>query len=38
MIRLEQENAKHFLPTVEIKDYNITTDGQNVFDHPGKMI
>ena len=27
MIRLEQENAKHFLPTVEIKDYNITTDG-----------
>ena len=27
---------KYYLPLAEIKDYNIVTDGQNVFDQPVK--
>ena len=27
---------KYFLPTVEINNYNVMTDGQNVFDQPEK--
>ena len=26
----------YFFPKVEIKDYNVIIDGQNIFDHPGK--
>ena len=29
---------RHFLPTVEIKVYNVITDGKNFFDQPVKMI
>ena len=27
---------RYFLPTVEIKDYNVMIDGQNFFDQPVK--
>ena len=27
---------RYYLPTVEIKDYNVMIDGQNFFDHPLK--
>ena len=27
---------KHYLPTVEIKDYNVMIDGRNFFDQPLK--
>ena len=26
----------HYLPKVEIKDYNVKTDGKNFFDQPDK--
>ena len=29
-------NEQHYLPTVEIKDYNIMINGENVFDQPIK--
>ena len=29
---------RYFLPTVEIKVYNVMTDGKNFFDQPVKMI
>ena len=29
-------HTKYYLPTVEIKDYNVMIDGRNVFDQPGK--
>ena len=29
---------QYYLPTVEIKDYNVMIDGRNVFDQPIKMI
>ena len=28
----QASHKKHFLPTVEIKDYNVMVDGKNVFD------
>ena len=28
----QTSHKKHFLPTVEIKDYNVVVDGKNVFD------
>ena len=31
-------HIKHYLPTVEIKDYNVTIDGRNPFDQPLKII
>ena len=31
-----KEHTRYFLPKVEIKDYNIMTDRQNVFDQPVK--
>ena len=27
---------QYFLPTVEVKDYNVMIDGKNIFDHPIK--
>ena len=27
-------NKQYYLPTVEIKNYNVMIDGQNVFDQP----
>ena len=30
-------HTKYFLPTVEIKDYNVMIDGQNFFDQPVKI-
>ena len=29
-------HTKYYLPTVKIKHYNVTTDGQNFFDQPVK--
>ena len=29
-------HAKYYLPTVEIKDYNVMIDGWNFFDQPVK--
>ena len=29
-------HTKYYLPTVEIEDYNLTIDGQNIFDQPLK--
>ena len=29
-------HTKYYLPTVEIEDYNVTIDGQNIFDQPVK--
>ena len=29
-------NKKYYIPNVEIKDYNVMTDGKNVFDQPVK--
>ena len=29
-------HKRYFLRTVEIKDYNVIIDGENVFDHPVK--
>ena len=29
-------HTKYYYPTVEIKDYNVTIDGQNFFDQPVK--
>ena len=29
-------HTKYYLPGLEIKDYNIMIDGQNVFDQPVK--
>ena len=29
-------HTKYYLPTVEIKDYNVMIDGQNFFDQPAK--
>ena len=31
-------HTKYYLPTVEIKDYNVKIDGQNFFDQPVKEI
>ena len=30
--------TQHFLPTVEIKDYNVMIDGKNLFDQPVRNI
>ena len=29
-------HTKYYFTTVEIKDYNVLTDGQNLFDQPVK--
>ena len=29
-------STKYYLPTVEVKDYNVMTDWQNCFDHAVK--
>ena len=29
-------NQRYYLPNVEIKDYNVVTDGKNFFDQPVK--
>ena len=29
-------HTKYYLPTAEIEDYNVTIDGQNIFDQPVK--
>ena len=39
MFPFENENDRishsdHYLPKVEIKDYNVKTDGKNFFDQP----
>ena len=39
MLSFENENGRtshstYYLPKVEIKDYNVMTDGKNFFDHP----
>ena len=31
-------NKRYYLPNVEIKHYNVTVDGTNLFDQPVKMI
>ena len=41
VLSFENENdrtlhIKHYLPTVEIKDYNFMIDGKNFFNHPVK--
>ena len=36
MMRIEQITKKSYLPTVEIKDYNIMINGENFFDQPIK--
>ena len=33
---LRTRHTGYFTPTVEIKDYVAVTDGQNVFNQPGK--
>ena len=35
-MELQASYKRYFLPTVEIKDYNATIDGKNVFDQPVK--
>ena len=35
-MQIEQYKKKYYLPTVEIKDYNVTIDGQNFFNKPIK--
>ena len=32
----QKRHTAHFLPTVEIKEYNFMIDGQNIFDQPVK--
>ena len=32
----QESYKKHYLPTVEIKDYNVMIDGRNFFDQPLK--
>ena len=29
-------HTKYYLPVIEIKDYNVMTNGQNIFDQPVK--
>ena len=36
MMHTEQVTIDIFLPTLEIKDYDIMVDGKNVFDQPVK--
>ena len=31
-----ESHKQHYLPTVEIKDYNVKIDGRNFFDQPIK--
>ena len=31
-----ESHKQYFLPTVEIKDYNVMIDGRNLFDQPIK--
>ena len=43
VLLFESENYRkvhtgYCLPKLEIKDYNVMTDGQNLFDQPVKMI
>ena len=33
---IEQYTQKYYIPTVEIKDYHVMIDGQNVFNQPVK--
>ena len=30
----QESYNQYFLPTVEIKDYNVMIDGKKIFDHP----
>ena len=30
----QKSYKQYYLPTVEIKDYNVVTDGRNFFDQP----
>ena len=34
--RVRESYKQYFLPTVEIKDYNVIIDGRNFFDQPVK--
>ena len=29
-------NKRHYIPNIEIKDYNVIIDGKNLFDQPVK--
>ena len=31
-----ENHSKDYIPTVEIKDYNVMIDGRNIFDQPIK--
>ena len=32
----QESHTQHYLPSVEIKDYNVMIDGRNIFDQPKK--
>ena len=32
----QESHRQYYLPTVEIKDYNVVIDGRNLFDQPIK--
>ena len=34
--RVQESNKQYFLPTVQIKDYNVMIDWRNFFDQPVK--
>ena len=36
MMKRTTSNKKYYIPNVEIKDYNVMTDGENFFDQPIK--
>ena len=33
-----KSNKRHYIPNIEIKDYNVLIDGKNLFDQPVKNI
>ena len=35
-INIRESYKRYFLPTVEIKDYNVMIDGRHVFNQPAK--
>ena len=37
-IRQRTSYKQYFLPTIEIKDYNVMIDGRNFFDQPVKSV
>ena len=33
-MKIKENHTQHYLPKVEIKDYNVMIDGKNLFDQP----